>query len=889
MTGHLSRRGFLGQVMSGVCAVSSASLDARARDRIDDMTFDEKRQFLAIQRRRYKYRLEHDLEFFQQEMWDVVEPGTTYQTGKHISHITGKLRTVEPGDKKRTLINVPPGTCKSYMVSVMWPCWKWTTQPKTRWAFYSYDSKLASRDSRNRRMILDSEKYQRLWGDKVTFATDQNEKMSFENTARGWMLASHVGTGTGRHPHYIVCVPGDTMIATEDGERRIDDLAQSNYTGGVLSRASTGEFEYRDVKRYFRRADLVAMVRVQAGASTLELTSNHPVYVEGCGYKPAGELVPGDQVLTYGLHVPGVWSGICRHDQAGAEVLHGEVPVGNAAKEEHGSVRSVREELLSSPKSHIQDASNVLQCSLHAQGDRRGESSLLQTEAVMSGLRQTGNVPRQGSKVLFPQMFRACNTNNGCREMRVMPKAVSSATRDARILQSTVCQQGAPSSHEWSRESAMDGRSLSRGVSTRVQESAEVGLEAGRLRVSYLPEDTVRERTRHGRPSHRLRQAEQRRAEPDQSVQAVSFVSGWWIDETPRVEAAVVTSVERWSEWRVVYNCEVDKNNSYFANGILVHNCDDPHNVEQALSEIKRDGASDWYSGTMSTRGVGLGVNWAVVMQRLHESDLSGHVLANEPGEWDHICLPEYYDPEHPFLYAEDWRTEKDELIWPQLFPLEEVQKVERKLNQRGMHYASGQLQQFPVSKAGGMFEKDWFTKWSIELSQVPVEVRKLMLRYWDRAGTKDGGDYTVGVLMGKHDGIIYVIDMVRGQWAQSERDNKMLRTAESDLEVWGLKKIWTEEEPGSAGKDITAHLVRHLEGFHLKGDRPTGSKEDRADPWASYIGSGNVRFVRGPWLQALADEHVAFPNGAHDDIVDSCSGGYKRIIKHRSFKVVVS
>ena len=72
---------------------------------------------------------------------------------------------------------------------------------------------------------------------------------------------------------------------------------------------------------------------------------------------------------------------------------------------------------------------------------------------------------------------------------------------------------------------------------------------------------------------------------------------------------------------------------------------DDPHNVKEAESDAIRAATIDWWDKVMSTRlnnpKTGARI---IVMQRVHEADLSGHVL--KKGGWDHLCLPMEYEPE---------------------------------------------------------------------------------------------------------------------------------------------------------------------------------------------------------------------------------------------------
>ena len=76
---------------------------------------------------------------------------------------------------------------------------------------------------------------------------------------------------------------------------------------------------------------------------------------------------------------------------------------------------------------------------------------------------------------------------------------------------------------------------------------------------------------------------------------------------------------------------------------------DDPHNVREAESSAVRQGVLDWWDQAMQTR-----LNdpktgaFIIIMQRVHENDLTGHILGNEYNAWDHLCLPARYEIGHP-------------------------------------------------------------------------------------------------------------------------------------------------------------------------------------------------------------------------------------------------
>jgi len=86
------------------------------------------------------------------------------------------------------------------------------------------------------------------------------------------------------------------------------------------------------------------------------------------------------------------------------------------------------------------------------------------------------------------------------------------------------------------------------------------------------------------------------------------------------------------------------------------------------------------------------------------------------------------------------------------------------------------------------------------------------------------------------------------------------------------------EQEPGSSGKDTIATYVRLLKGYSFRGDRVTGSKEERADPFAAQAEAGNVKLLRAEWNRAYLEELEQFPHGKHDDQVDASSGAFAQL-----------
>jgi predicted phage terminase large subunit-like protein len=324
---------------------------------------------------------------------------------------------------------------------------------------------------------------------------------------------------------------------------------------------------------------------------------------------------------------------------------------------------------------------------------------------------------------------------------------------------------------------------------------------------------------------------------------------------------------------------------------------DDPHNVQQAESEAVREGTVEWWLETMSTRGNNPETTVkVVVMQRVHEKDLTGVILSRELG-YEHLCLPMRYeapDAGSPkkitSIGFEDPRHEEGELLWPTRFNESSVQELEKQL---GSYGTAGQLQQRPAPRAGGMFKKEWFRvvpilpRTRLDAEGKEQAIGYTFVRYWDKAGTEGAGAYTAGVLMARaDDGRIFVLNVVRGQWSAGSREAKIRATAESDKAQYGRVTIWVEQEPGSGGKESgEATLRTTLSGFSAHLDRVTGEKEIRAEPYATACEALNVWLVEGDWNDEYIAEHGRFPKGLKDQ-VDASSGAYNRLQSKREWRV---
>ena len=159
---------------------------------------------------------------FVRQAWPVLEPSTPFVDGIHVRAICDHLQAVTDGRIRDLIMNVPPGHAKSLLVCVFWPAWMWIDRPQTRFLFASYAAGLSVRDSVKCRRLIESEWYQRRWGDRYQLAGDQNEKHRFENDRTGCRIATSVGgSATGERADIVVVDdPHSVDQAESDLERR---------------------------------------------------------------------------------------------------------------------------------------------------------------------------------------------------------------------------------------------------------------------------------------------------------------------------------------------------------------------------------------------------------------------------------------------------------------------------------------------------------------------------------------------------------------------------------------------------------------------------------------------------------------------------------------------
>lgn len=369
---------------------------------------------------------------------------------------------------------------------------------------------------------------------------------------------------------------------------------------------------------------------------------------------------------------------------------------------------------------------------------------------------------------------------------------------------------------------------------------------------------------------------------------------------------------------------------------------DDPHNIDEAESQKVIDKTIKWYFETFynNVSDPKTAIR-AIMHQRVGEDDLTGAILAREL-DYELLCLPMKFEDDHPhknsvskplhlgtvskFEQAKNMEvaagTEKlwidprspeaptfdntwfqkwyrdhfkalglessgeGALLWPNRFGEPEIKDQIAHLEAYG---EAAQLQQRPIRRGGNFFN-------SKDFQQVPlgtIDLNNMVyIRYWDKAGTRGSGDWTVGTLIArtmKRPYDLYIIDIIRVQVGYYERMQLMKDTAAEDTKNYADSKdnteytVGIEQEMNSSGKDLTTIERDALLGYHVVIDKPRGKKAVRAKPVKSISEAGRIKVVKGmPWATAFFRELEKFdPDKDHqvDDQIDTLSGAVKYLI----------
>lgn len=683
----------------------------------------------------------NSLEAFVRFMWDEVPGSQPLLWNWHLNLYCDELQYIanyitayrpRPHD---LICNVPPGTSKSTVWSVLFPTWIWTRMPKAAFITSSHTDSLVTDLASKSRDVMNGGRYKALFPE-IQFSESLDSKGHYRNTLGGERFTCTVAgkSPTGKHAHF--CLSWNTPIWTELGEIPIGKIVDERLDVRVLAYDHReGCLVWKKIISYGKTPGRpISRVHFNDG-SYVEATAGHPIYVVGRGYVPLEELELGDEVLYVG--------------------------------DLHALQKRVRETNISSPTEYEKKRYDILLLSVLSSlscGSESSQSGQIKGRTSLPKLWEDNGSSwksEEEQKVLQLGMQEGgvCYQNQsttGGEDLSDLWEALFSIPQEEienELLFQRVCSQRARVTSQGKEQSKLYSREWVWDVSRGVSGHSTENKEQGRMLLSAVwSEGRESQEEGFAYPSHRLGQEQQYDGEFSNLMSTVSFRTTGSNSKEDGLCQKTVVSIEH-GVWlpNAVYNLQVEDTNNYFADSILFHNsiCDDPIDPKKVLSEAERKTAADFITKVMPSRRMrgaqgDVSVS-ALVMQRLGIEDPTDVMLnvAKQRGAWPvrHICLPaELTDDvsppelrEHYLRFNTDAGKNPEGLLDPIRYSQTTLDEQRAIL---GEWAYAGQFLQKPRPMAGGMFKIQWFSR---RCAAAPFNSKRI--RYWDRAclvaGTK--------------------------------------------------------------------------------------------------------------------------------------------------------
>ena len=296
--------------------------------------------------------------------------------------------------------------------------------------------------------------------------------------------------------------------------------------------------------------------------------------------------------------------------------------------------------------------------------------------------------------------------------------------------------------------------------------------------------------------------------------------------------------------------------------------------MAEALSKTKRNADWEWFTGTAYHR-LEPNASMIIIATRWHKDDLIGRIIKefgiqseDNPLGWDVIKFQAEATEDDPL------GRKVGEALFPERYDVAQLADRKRVL---GTVFYNAIFQQDPVDEDSKLTDKNW-----IEIiDNLPNNINAWeFARIWDFGGGKGKeNDPSVGTLLAvdKSTQQAIIVDVIRKRMTPQTVEDTVRRTAEQDGEDC---QIIIEQEPGASGIAIISHYVNQVLGeYRVSGQRASLNKVTRAQPFLAACEAGKVRMLKRKWNKIYLDEFDDFPEGNHDDQVDTCAIGYNELL----------
>lgn len=285
---------------------------------------------------------------------------------------------------------------------------------------------------------------------------------------------------------------------------------------------------------------------------------------------------------------------------------------------------------------------------------------------------------------------------------------------------------------------------------------------------------------------------------------------------------------------------------------------DDILGSQQAASKTERDSVNKWLKETISSRNVDAEITTTIiVMQRLHEDDPTGHLLANPNLKIKHVCIPaELSEDVKPVALRKEY---KDGLFDPVRKPKHVLEVAKADLGSYG--YA-GQMQQRPAPEGGGIIKKEW-----LKIINNPIPPNTIIKFQIDPAYTeKTTNDPTAIVGYYTLNNQVFVTSAIS---VYKEFPDLILWLPEYLRDNGYTKRSMIYTEPKASGKSIVQQIQKTTNLNIKESDPPKDDKLTRVHIVSPKIESERIGLHYGAWNDSFISQLISFPKALHDDEVD--------------------
>jgi predicted phage terminase large subunit-like protein len=276
-------------------------------------------------------------------------------------------------------------------------------------------------------------------------------------------------------------------------------------------------------------------------------------------------------------------------------------------------------------------------------------------------------------------------------------------------------------------------------------------------------------------------------------------------------------------------------------------------------------------------------------MQRLHEEDLTGHILSSDAGQdWVHLMLPMRYEADRAaVLYPnaigwEDPREEEGELLTPERYDETSVSRLERQL---GPFQAAGQLQQRPEPKGGGILKRDYWKDWESEnYPSVSYVLASIDTAYT----TKEENDYSAMTVWGifEDDNEVPRV-MLMNAWRAKVEFHELVEKIAATARKFKVDQMLIENKAAGVSVAQEIRRVYGYEDFGVQLVDPKGQDKVARAYAVQHLFADELVYAptNFSWADMVITECASFPKGRNDDLVD-CTTQALRFLRNTGMLV---